>query len=91
MFEDKFANEGSAPRVSDYSVSSGGDPFTSGTGSPNYRKDIGFSSPTFQPPRDVLCEDTHHQKINPSLDPGSQNNGGGIPPQQVTYLILTSN
>ncbi|TYJ12197.1 hypothetical protein E1A91_A11G333000v1 [Gossypium mustelinum] len=83
MFEDRFANEGSAPRVSDYSVSSGGDPFASGTGSPNYRKDIGFSSPTFQPPRDVLSEDTHHQMINPSLDPSSQNNGGGIPPRQL--------
>ncbi|MBA0561773.1 hypothetical protein Golob_018573, partial [Gossypium lobatum] len=87
MFEDRFANEGSAPRVSDYSVSSGGDPFASGTGSPNYRKDIGFSSPTFQPPRDVLSEDTHHQMINPSLDPSSQNNGGGIPPRQRTKSI----
>ncbi|KAH1084166.1 hypothetical protein J1N35_023927 [Gossypium stocksii] len=87
MFEDRFANEGSAPRVSDYSVSSGGDPFASGTGSPNYRKDIGFSSPTFQPPRDVLSEDTHHQMINPSPDPSSQNNGGGIPPRQRTKSI----
>ncbi|KAK8514550.1 hypothetical protein V6N13_103287 [Hibiscus sabdariffa] len=78
MLEDRFANEGSAPRVSDFSVSSGGDPFTSGTGSPNFRKDVGFASPTFQSQRDVLSEDTHHQTINPSLDSSSQKDAGGI-------------
>ncbi|XP_017977069.1 PREDICTED: probable ADP-ribosylation factor GTPase-activating protein AGD14 isoform X1 [Theobroma cacao] len=84
MFEDRFANEGSAPRVSDYSVSSGGDPFKSGTGSPNFQKDIGFSSPTAQPPRDVLSEDTQHQTINLFVDPSSKKDAGGIPRPQRT-------
>ena len=91
MFEDSFANEGSAPRVSDYSVSSGGDPFKSGTGSPNFQKDIGFGSPTAQPPRDVLSEDTQHQTMNLFVDPSSKKDAGGIPIPQVIYLTLTSN
>lgn len=45
MFEDRFANEGSGSRVSDFSVSSGGDQFRSGTESPNFEKDMGFNSP----------------------------------------------
>ncbi|XP_010553783.1 PREDICTED: probable ADP-ribosylation factor GTPase-activating protein AGD14 [Tarenaya hassleriana] len=47
-FEDQFRNEGSAPRASDFSVSSGGDPFRSETESPNFQKEVGFSSPRFQ-------------------------------------------
>ncbi|XVF06710.1 hypothetical protein REPUB_Repub06bG0074100 [Reevesia pubescens] len=84
MFEDRFANEGSAPRVSDYSLSSGGDPFRSGTGSPNFQKDIGFGSPTAQPPRDVLSDDTQHQTINLFVDPSSKKDTGGIPCPQKT-------
>lgn len=53
MFEDRFANEGSCSRISDYSVSSGGDPFRSGARSPNFEKDAGFNSPPVQPSRDV--------------------------------------
>ncbi|XVE90269.1 hypothetical protein DITRI_Ditri20bG0065200 [Diplodiscus trichospermus] len=84
MFEDRFANEGSAPRVSDYSVSSGGDPLKSGTGSPNFLKDIGFGSPTGQATRDILSEDTQHQTINLFVDPSSNKDGGGIPRPQKT-------
>ncbi|XP_022743245.1 probable ADP-ribosylation factor GTPase-activating protein AGD14 [Durio zibethinus] len=80
MFEDRFANEGSAPRVSDYFLSSGGDPFKSGTGSPNFQKDIGFGSPTAQPPRDVLSENTRHLFV----DPSSKKDAGGIPRPQRT-------
>ncbi|XP_024025487.1 probable ADP-ribosylation factor GTPase-activating protein AGD14 [Morus notabilis] len=61
MYDDRFANEDSFSRVSDYSVSSGGDPFRSGTQSPNFQKDIGFSSPTFQPSRGVSSEDLRSQ------------------------------
>ncbi|XWS64938.1 hypothetical protein CRYUN_Cryun05aG0047400 [Craigia yunnanensis] len=87
VFEDRFANEGSAPRVSDYSVSSGGDPFKSGTGSPNFRKDIGFGSPTAQPSREVLSEDTRHQTINLFVDPSSKKDAEGIPRQQRTESV----
>ncbi|XP_022718761.1 probable ADP-ribosylation factor GTPase-activating protein AGD14 isoform X2 [Durio zibethinus] len=84
MFEDRFANEGSIPRVSDYSVSSGGDPFKSGTGSPNFHRDIGFGSPTSQPQRDVLSEDTQHQTSNLFVDPSSKKDAEGIPHPQRT-------
>ncbi|VVA90528.1 unnamed protein product [Arabis nemorensis] len=47
-FEDQFANEGSAPRASDFSVLSGGDPFRSGIQSPNFQQEAGFRSPQFQ-------------------------------------------
>lgn len=46
--EDRFANEGSGPRISDYSVSSGGEQFKSGVQSPKFHQDIGFSSPSHQ-------------------------------------------
>ncbi|KAE8668842.1 putative ADP-ribosylation factor GTPase-activating protein AGD14-like isoform X2 [Hibiscus syriacus] len=87
MFDDRFANEGSAPRVSDFSVSSGGDPFASGRGSPNFRKNVGFASPTFQSQIDVSSEDTHHQMINPSLDPSSHKDAGGVPPPQSSVPV----
>ncbi|CAH9134831.1 unnamed protein product [Cuscuta epithymum] len=44
--EDRFANEGSNTRASDFSVSSGGDPFRSEVQSPNYQKDTGFPGRT---------------------------------------------
>ncbi|XP_044499458.1 probable ADP-ribosylation factor GTPase-activating protein AGD14 isoform X2 [Mangifera indica] len=53
VFEDRFANEGSGSRVSDFSVSSGGDIFRSGTESPNFEKNMGFNSPPLQPSRDI--------------------------------------
>ncbi|KAK8593987.1 hypothetical protein V6N13_042474 [Hibiscus sabdariffa] len=76
-FEDRFANEGSAPRVSDYSVSSGGDTFKSGTGSPNFQKDV-FGSPNSQPQTDFFSEDTHRQRSNLFVDPNSKKYAAGI-------------
>ncbi|KAI3772723.1 hypothetical protein L6452_03916 [Arctium lappa] len=43
--EDGFANEVPNARVSDFSVSSAGDPFRSDTQSPTRQRDFGFSSP----------------------------------------------
>ncbi|XVE62454.1 hypothetical protein DITRI_Ditri06bG0119300 [Diplodiscus trichospermus] len=84
MVEDRFANEGSAPRVSDYSVSSGGDPSKSGIGSPNFQKEIGFGSPTAQPARVALNEDTQCQTINLFVDQSSKKDVAGIPHPQRT-------
>ncbi|PON66288.1 Arf GTPase activating protein [Parasponia andersonii] len=73
MYEDRFANDSSVSRVSDYSVSSGGDPFRSGTQSPsfrsgtqspNYQKDTGFASPPFHSSREVSSEDIRRQAID---------------------------
>ncbi|KVF02430.1 hypothetical protein Ccrd_026871 [Cynara cardunculus var. scolymus] len=47
--EDRFANEVPNARVSDFSVSSAGDPFRSDTQSPTCQRDFGFSSPKRDP------------------------------------------
>ncbi|KAJ8570287.1 hypothetical protein K7X08_037259 [Anisodus acutangulus] len=60
MYEDKFANEGSNPRASDYSVSSGGDPFRSEAHSPNFQR--GMGSPLSDTSRDISYEDVQHSK-----------------------------
>ncbi|XP_068341129.1 probable ADP-ribosylation factor GTPase-activating protein AGD14 isoform X1 [Pyrus communis] len=62
MYEDRFANEGSGSRASDFSVSSGGDVSRSGVQSPNFQKDTGSSSPTFVPSWDNLNEVRHQAK-----------------------------
>ncbi|TQD94070.1 hypothetical protein C1H46_020265 [Malus baccata] len=61
MYEDRFANEGSRSRRSDFSVSSGGDLSRSGVQSPNFQKDTGCS-PTFVPSWDNLNEVRHQSK-----------------------------
>ncbi|GKV30581.1 hypothetical protein SLEP1_g39381 [Rubroshorea leprosula] len=82
-FEESFANEGSAPRASDYSLFSGGDPFRHGTDSPSFQ-DSGFSSPTSQPSREVLSEDTRHQTINLFAEPNPPIAAQGNPHMQRT-------
>lgn len=62
MNEDRFANEGSNPRASDYSVSSAGDPFKSDTQSPNFQRDI--ISPPYQTSRDILNEHIQRQTMS---------------------------
>ncbi|XP_017627723.1 probable ADP-ribosylation factor GTPase-activating protein AGD14 isoform X1 [Gossypium arboreum] len=86
-FEDRFANEGSAPRVSDYSVSSGGDTFKSGTGSPNFQKEVVFGSPNSQPQTDILSEDARHQTSNLFVDPNSKKDAAGISHPQRTKSL----
>lgn len=54
LYEDRFANDGSSSRVSDYSLSSGGDPFKSAPQSPNLQKDDGFSSPNSDSSREIV-------------------------------------
>lgn len=57
--DDRFANEGSYPRASDYSVSSGGDPFRSDVLSPSSQRDVG--SPFSETSRDFSSEIQGHQ------------------------------
>ena len=64
LSDDRFASEGSISRVSDYSASSGGDPFRSGAQSPNFQKDEGFSSPAFHLSRDGSSEDVRHRSTD---------------------------
>ncbi|XP_015899748.2 probable ADP-ribosylation factor GTPase-activating protein AGD14 isoform X1 [Ziziphus jujuba] len=81
-YEDRFANEVSISRVSDYSASSGGDPFRSGTQSPNYQKDIGFSSPPFQSSRNISHEDVRIQEIDTSSEANFNKGADRFPCQQ---------
>ncbi|GAB4858016.1 hypothetical protein Ancab_015919 [Ancistrocladus abbreviatus] len=57
-YEEQFANEG----FSDYSVSSGGEPFRSGAQSPNSLKDAGLNSPTMDPSGEI------HQKTDTNAE-----------------------
>ncbi|KAG7645580.1 Arf GTPase activating protein [Arabidopsis thaliana x Arabidopsis arenosa] len=70
MFEDQFSNEDSAPRASDYSVSSAGDPFRSDIQSPNFQQEAEFRSPQFQhsnaPPSENLFPGRQHQRTTSS-------------------------
>ncbi|KAJ6827773.1 putative ADP-ribosylation factor GTPase-activating protein AGD14 isoform X4 [Iris pallida] len=66
MYEDSFANEGSNPRMSDFSVSSTVDLSKSGVQSPS-TNDPQYSSPPPQV-RDIFIEDTLPQKLNTSSD-----------------------
>ncbi|KAL6223482.1 hypothetical protein ACLB2K_006868 [Fragaria x ananassa] len=59
MYEERFEIDGSGSRISDYSVSSGGDASRSRVQSPNFQ-DIGSSSPSFQRLQDnsdVRCQE----------------------------------
>lgn len=60
MYDDRFGNEGSNPRASDYSVSSGGDPFRSAAQSPIFQRGIG--SPLSDTSRDISYDDVQHVK-----------------------------
>ncbi|KAJ4824569.1 hypothetical protein Tsubulata_017492 [Turnera subulata] len=53
MPEDRFANEGSFSRASDYSVSSGCDSARHGTESPNFQKDFRSTSLPLHPSREA--------------------------------------
>ncbi|KAJ9179848.1 hypothetical protein P3X46_008164 [Hevea brasiliensis] len=72
MFEDSFANEGSVSRVSDYSVSSRGDPF--GRESPNFQ--------TIQTPRDNSGQNGHHQRIDQFSEENFKRDADGFPRRQ---------
>ncbi|PRQ45804.1 putative Arf GTPase activating protein [Rosa chinensis] len=82
MYEDRFANDGSGSRVSDYSVSSGGDAFRSGVQSPNFQKDIGSSSPSFQPSQDD--SDVRCQAKSTVLEANVNRDAGVVPFSQRT-------
>ncbi|XP_027357659.1 probable ADP-ribosylation factor GTPase-activating protein AGD14 isoform X2 [Abrus precatorius] len=87
-YDDRFANEGSGPRISDFSVSSAGDQFKSDVHSPNYHKDSGISSPSNQGSGSSSSEDVWSQARNTSLETNANVNAkrdaDGIHPLQRT-------
>ncbi|XP_038725665.1 probable ADP-ribosylation factor GTPase-activating protein AGD14 isoform X2 [Tripterygium wilfordii] len=83
MYEDRFANDDSVSRFSDYSVSSGGDPVRTGAQSP-FQKDSGFSSPPVQSSRVILNEHVQSQAANFSPDANFRRDAERIPcPQRA--------
>lgn len=86
-YEDRFANEGSVPRVSDYSVSSGGDPFRSDAQSPNFQKDSEFGSPQRHLSRDFSGNNLSRQTSNTSREARIRRDANGIPHPQRTASL----
>ncbi|KAK7364914.1 hypothetical protein VNO80_13660 [Phaseolus coccineus] len=86
-YDDRFANEGSGPRISDFSVSSGGEQFKSDVQSPNFYKDIKISSPSYQRRSgSSSSEDVWSQARNASLETNvnAKREADGIRPPQRT-------
>ncbi|XP_061372514.1 probable ADP-ribosylation factor GTPase-activating protein AGD14 isoform X2 [Gastrolobium bilobum] len=90
VYGDRFANEGSGPRISDFSVSSGGEQFKSDVHSPNSEKDIGFNSPPYQRSGARSSEDVWSHARSTSLETNSKREADGIHhPQRTTSLGST--
>lgn len=78
--DERFANERSGPRMSDFSVSSGYERFKSDAQSPKFHKDVEFSSPSYQRSGSSSSEDVWSQAKNASLETnaGAWRNSDGI-------------
>ncbi|KAL3534816.1 hypothetical protein ACH5RR_003277 [Cinchona calisaya] len=82
IYEDRFTHERSNSRVSDNSVSSGGDPFTSNVQLPDFQKDIG--SPSSETSREFCSEDIVHHAVNQYPDSYARTDSGRMLPPQRT-------
>ncbi|KAK6127126.1 hypothetical protein DH2020_039137 [Rehmannia glutinosa] len=80
--DERFANEGSYPRPSDYSVSSGGDPFRSDVLSPSSQREIG--SPFSETSSYFSSENPGHHTVLHNSDANNGSNGGRIRHPQRT-------
>lgn len=94
-YDDRFANEGSGPRISDFSVSSGGEQFKSDVQSPNFYKDIKISSPSYQRRSgSSSSEDVWSQARNASLETNvnaKRDADGILPPQRTASAQSADN
>ncbi|KAK6127130.1 hypothetical protein DH2020_039121 [Rehmannia glutinosa] len=80
--DERFANEGSYPRPSDYYVSSGGDPFRSDVLSPSSQREIG--SPFSETSSYFSSENPGHHTVLHNSDANNGSNGGRIRHPQRT-------
>ncbi|KAI5443572.1 probable ADP-ribosylation factor GTPase-activating protein AGD14 [Lathyrus oleraceus] len=90
--DERFANEGSGPRNSDFSVSSGHEQFKSDVQSPQFRKDIEFNSPSHKRPGSSSSEDMWTRAKNAALESNAaaKRDADGIRhPQRTTSLQPT--
>lgn len=77
-YDDRFANEDSGPRISDFSVSSGSELFKSDVQPPKFHKDIGFSSPSYQHSGACISEEIWSQTRSTSLEGNAERSADGI-------------
>ncbi|XP_057445708.1 probable ADP-ribosylation factor GTPase-activating protein AGD14 isoform X2 [Lotus japonicus] len=86
---DRFANEGSGPRISDFSV---GEQMKSDVQSPKFHKDIAFSRPSYPRSGSSSSEDVWSQARNTTLETNAsvKRDADGIQrPQRTTSLQPT--
>ncbi|KAK2397265.1 hypothetical protein P8452_18299 [Trifolium repens] len=91
-YDDRFANEGSGPRNSDFSVSSGHEQFKPNVQSPKFQKDIEFNSAAYKRPGSSSSEDVWTQAKNAALESNAaaKRDADGIHrPQRTTSLQPT--
>lgn len=88
--DERFANEGSGPRNSDFSVSSGHEQFKSDVQSPQFRKDIEFNSPSHKRPGSSSSEDMWTRAKNAALESNAaaKRDADGIRHPQVCLTLL---
>lgn len=89
-YDERFANEGSGPRNSDFSVSNGHEQFKSDVQSPQFHKDIEFNSPSHKRPGSSSSEDVWFQAKNAALESNAAAKGDadGIRHPQVCLSLL---
>ncbi|CAK8533044.1 unnamed protein product [Lathyrus sativus] len=91
-YDERFANERSGPRNSDFSASSGQEQFKSDVQSPQFRKDVEFNSPSHKRPGSSSSEDVWTQAKNAALESNAaaKRDADGIRhPQRTTSLQPT--
>lgn len=87
MYEDRFANDSSGSRFSDFSLSSASDQFRYDAKSPS-SQDTGYHSPPVHQLRDVLIED-QPKILNEHSDVVARRDLDGIQrPQVIEHLLL---
>ncbi|CAK8578630.1 unnamed protein product [Lathyrus sativus] len=93
-YDERFANERSGPRNSDFSASSGHVQFKSDVQSPQFRKDVEFNSPSHKRTGSSSSEDVLTQAKNAALESNAaaKRDADGIRhPQRTTSLQPTDN
>jgi hypothetical protein len=91
-YDDRFANEGSGPRNSDFSVSSGHEQFKPNVQSPKFHKDIEFNSASYKRPGSSSSEDVWTQAKNAALESNAaaKRDADGIHRPQVSLSLSLS-
>lgn len=86
---DRFANEGSGPRISDFSV---GEQMKSDVQSPKFHKDIAFSRPSYPRSGSSSSEDVWSQARNTTLETNAsvKRDADGIQRPQVFLNFFPS-